>query len=230
MNVLVLGDGLLGSELCRINDWDFVSRSKHGFDITDESTYVKMMPCTGFTIVNCVANTDTYSNDRDSIWEVNISGTRKLIDFCNKWGAKIVQISSDYIYTNSKEGATEEDVPVHNQSWYGYSKLVSDAIVQEYAKNSLVIRCTHKPNPFSFDEAWVDQVGNFDYVDKIADMCSRLILNNASGVYNVGTETKSMYDLAKKTKDVSVSHKPNQAPGNVTMDVSKTKLFIGEFN
>lgn len=230
MNVLVLGDGLLGSELCRLNGWDFVSRSKDGFDITDESTYRKMMPCTGYTIVNCVANTDTYSNDKDSIWDVNISGTRKLIEFCNKWGAKLVHISSDYIYTNSKEYATEDDVPVHNQSWYGYSKLVSDAMVQEYAKSKLVIRCTHKPKPFSFDEAWTDQVGNFDYVDKIADMCSRLILSGASGVYNVGTETKSMYDLAKRTKNVSMSLSPKRAPKNVTMNVSKTKLLIGESN
>jgi dTDP-4-dehydrorhamnose reductase len=230
MKVLVLGDGLLGSELCKANDWPFLSRSKHGFDITDESTYVKMLPCSGYTIVNCVANTDTYSDDRNSIWQVNISGTRKLIDFCNKWGARLVQISSDYIYSNSKYCATEEDVPVHNQSWYGYSKLVSDAIVQEYATNSLVIRCTHKPNPFPFDKGWIDQVGNFDYVDKIADICSSLILSKANGVYNVGTDLKTTYELARKTKRVSPCLKPSEAPANVTMDVSKTKSFIGEFN
>ena len=83
MKVLVLGDGMLGSELCNLNGWDFVSRSKHGFDITDESTYVKMLPCAGYTIVNCVANTDTYSENKNLIWDVNISGTRKLVEFCN---------------------------------------------------------------------------------------------------------------------------------------------------
>ncbi len=230
MNVLVLGDGLLGSELCRLNGWDFVSRSRHGFDIRHESTYLKIIPCAGYTIVNCIANTDTYSKNKDAIWQVNISGTRKLIDFCNKWGAKLVHISSDYVYTNSKSCATEEDVPVHNQSWYGYSKLVSDAMVQEYAPKSLVIRCTHKPIPFPFKEAWVDQVGNFDYVDKIADMCSKLILNNATGVYNVGTELKSIYDLAQKTSNANSCLRPPFSPSNVTMDVSKIKFFVGELN
>ena len=226
MSVIVLGDGMLGSELCRINGWAYISRAKDGFDITDINTYSKLLPCTGCTIVNCVANTSTYSDDRDSMWSVNISGVRRLVEFCNKWGCRLVHVSSDYVYTGSDRDASEDSVPVHNKSWYGYSKLVSDAIVQEYSNKYLLIRCTHKKSPFPHESAWVDQVGNFDYVDKIADLCSKLIDSGATGLFNVGTDKKSMFDLALRTAIVSQSQRPSHVPEDVSMNTQKLKTFI----
>ena len=38
MKVLVLGDGLLGSEIVRQTNWDCISRKKDGFDINDISS------------------------------------------------------------------------------------------------------------------------------------------------------------------------------------------------
>ena len=37
--ILILGDGLLGSELAKQSGYDIISRKKDGFDITDKSTY-----------------------------------------------------------------------------------------------------------------------------------------------------------------------------------------------
>jgi hypothetical protein len=34
MNILILGDGLLGSELIKQTGWDYISRKKNGFDFT----------------------------------------------------------------------------------------------------------------------------------------------------------------------------------------------------
>ena len=39
LKVLVLGDGLLGSEIVKQTEWDYISRKKDGFDITDMETY-----------------------------------------------------------------------------------------------------------------------------------------------------------------------------------------------
>ena len=48
-----------------------------------------------------------------------------------------------------------------------------------------------------------------------------------SGIYNIGTEMKSMYDLAIKTKpNVKEGFKPNHIPVDVTMDISKYKETI----
>jgi len=60
--VLVLGDGLLGSELVKQTDWDFVSRKWGNFDINNLHLISK-----GYNvIVNCIAHTDSYSKERDT--------------------------------------------------------------------------------------------------------------------------------------------------------------------
>ena len=133
-------------------------------------------------IVNCIANTDTYSDDKESHWETNYVFVDNLIKFSNENKIKLVHISTDYIYTGSIENATEEDVPVHCNNWYGYTKLLSDGLVQLQSNDYLLIRCSHKPNPFPYEKAWNDLYGNFDYVDNITKKIVKLIKNNSIGV------------------------------------------------
>jgi dTDP-4-dehydrorhamnose reductase len=226
MKFIILGDGLLGSELHKQTGWNVISRKKDGLDITHTQTFSKMLPASNTTFINCIAHTDTYSNNRQPHWDVNVKGTQNLLDFCNQWGSKLVHISTDYIYSNSKFEATEEDVPVHCENWYGYTKLIADALVQLSNPKHLIIRETHKPNPFPYESAWEDQIGNFDYIDKIASLIISLINHKCKGIYNVGTETKSMYDLAQQTKQVVPINKPYLAPSNTTMNLSKLKNVI----
>ncbi len=119
--------------------------------------------------------------------------------------------------------AGEDSVPVHCDNWYGYTKLLSDGLVQLRSKNFLLIRCSHKPRPFAYEGAWIDYIGNFDYVDVIADLIIKSVLKNLSGVYNLGTELKSMYDMAKETSEPKKTITPNYIPKNVSMDISKLK-------
>jgi dTDP-4-dehydrorhamnose reductase len=222
MKVLVLGDGLLGNEIVNQTGWDFVSRKKHGFSIKNFDNFITKEYD---VVLNCIANTNTYSEDRESHWEVNCVFVDKLIDFCNRENKKLVHISTDYIYTNSVENASEDDVPVHCNNWYGYTKLVSDSIVQIRSNNYLIIRCTHKPKPFPYSDGWIDQVGNFDYVDTISSIIINLIKKDLKGVYNVGTKTKTMYELAKITKDVKGVKSPNKTPKNTSMNLNKLELI-----
>jgi hypothetical protein len=146
---------------------------------------------------------------------------KNLIEFCNTNQIKLIHISSDYVYTFSIENASEEDVPVHCRNWYGYTKLLGDGLVQLISNDYLLIRCTHKPKPFPYEKAWIDQVGNFDYVDKIGQIIIQLIYERKNGVYNVGTETKSMFDLAQQTKNVIPISSPDYVPKNTTMNIMK---------
>lgn len=224
LKVLVLGDGLLGSEIVKQTEWSFVSRKKGTFNIDNIDTYLsKYSPN---VIINCIANTDTYSKDRESHWSINCQYLKKLIYYCNENNIKLVHISTDYIYTGSVNNACEEDVPVHCNNWYGYTKLVGDALVQLESNNYLLARCTHKPNPFPYDGAWIDQIGNFDYVNVIANLIIGLIKSNQTGVYNVGTETKTMYELATQTKSVDKTFTPQNVPKNQSMDISKLKKTL----
>jgi len=230
MRSVILGDGLLGSELEKQTQWDCISRQKDNFDITKPDTFCKLLETyDGMVqrakydiVVNCIANTDTYSKDKQTHWDVNYKGVAELTDFCNYWGIKLVHISSDYVYANSSEVPSEEDVPVHQETYYAYTKLLADAYIELRSQDYLVIRTTHKESPFKHKVAWIDQLGNFDYVDKIASLIVRLINSDASGIYNVGTKLKSMYNLAKETtKGVKAALAPPLTPHNTQMNLDK---------
>jgi dTDP-4-dehydrorhamnose reductase len=225
--VVILGDGLLGKEIHNQTNWEVLSRKQTNFDITD---LVKSFPkdVKIDVIINCIANTDTYSKDKKSHWDVNFAFVSDLIKYCNSNLIKLVHISTDYVYAQSIENASENDVPVHCNNWYGYTKLLADGLVQLEANQHLLIRCTHKPKPFPYEKAWEDQVGNFDYVNIIASKIIRLIKKNAIGMYNVGTETKTMFDLASKTSKVEPIKAPLHVPHNTSMDISKMQTFFNE--
>lgn len=236
MKVAILGDGLLGSNIHQIMDWDVISRKQNDFDITQPELFYKYFIESHegviFTpkynvIINCIANTNTYSDDKTSHWNINYKGVANLVDFCNIHNIKLVHISSDYVYTNSVKNASENDVPVHSNNWYSYTKLLADAYIELKSNNYLICRGTHKPKPFPYDKAWVDQIGNFDYVDCIATWIIALITADAKGLYNVGTEVKTMYELAEKTNpNVKAAFKPENVPTNTTMNINKLKQCL----
>lgn len=221
--ILVLGDGLLGKEIVKQTSWEFVSRKKTNFDIKNLENSI---PNGYNVIINCIANTNTYSDDRDSHWELNYKFVHDLITYCNLNNIKLVHISTDYVYTGSIENSSENDVPVHCNNWYGYTKLLGDSLVQLLSNDYIVFRCGHKPNPFPYDNGWVDQIGNFDYVDVISQLIIEGVNNNLSGVYNIGTEKKSIYDLAAKTKNVTPVNSPPNVPKNITMTIEKFRNII----
>jgi dTDP-4-dehydrorhamnose reductase len=230
MRIVVLGDGLLGSEIVKQTGWDFISRKKDGFDITQENLYWKYFiedfHGVAFSpryevLVNCIAHTDTYSTNKDLHWDINYRSVVNLSNYCSKEKIKLVHISTDYVYTNSVDEASEDDVPIHGNNWYSYTKLLGDSYVQ-LDSNHLVLRGTHKETPFKYKEAWINQIGNFDYVDVMSKLIINLINKKATGLYNVGTELKTMKDLAFKT-NLSILPKliNNSTPLNVSMNVNK---------
>lgn len=215
---LILGNGLLGKEMIIQTGWKYISK-KHGFNITTPP--FDLPDCD--TIINCIGFTDTYSKLRDEHWNVNYKGVKYLIDYCNNKNIKLVHISTGYVYSGSVNNAKETDVPVHNRCWYSYTKLLADALVQLEANDYLLIRCVHKPRPFPYSVAWIDQIGNFDYVDVIVAMIIKLIKNGCSGVYNVGTELKTMHDLAGDKLPITSQA---EIPKNISMNVNKSRCEL----
>jgi dTDP-4-dehydrorhamnose reductase len=235
MNIVVLGDGLLGSELVKQTGWDCISRKKDGFEIKNKEFYSSffiesfngVVFCNKYdVIINCVANTNTYSNDKEEHWNVNYKSVVNLSDFCKKYNIKLVHISTDYVYTNSINNATEEDIPIHGNNWYSYTKLLGDNYVQ-LNENNLILRGTHKPYPFPYNKAWIDQIGNFDYINVIANIIIELVIKQAVGVYNVGTDLKTMFDLAKQTnQNILPDFSLSNCPKNISMSIDKLNNFL----
>ena len=74
MKVLVLGDGLLGTEIIKQTGWDYISRKKDKFDITISSFNCLL----GYdAVINCIAYTDTYS-DTDTDADTDIDTAKDI--------------------------------------------------------------------------------------------------------------------------------------------------------
>ena len=102
--ILILGDGLLGSEIIKQSNWDYISRSKDNFDVKNFK-YFKSELSNYDIILNCIAFTKTYSEDKKSSWLINYKFVDELVEYCNKTNKKLIHISTDYIYTNSISNA-----------------------------------------------------------------------------------------------------------------------------
>jgi dTDP-4-dehydrorhamnose reductase len=227
MKVLVLGDGRLGQEIINQTNWDYLSRKKDDIDTNKFDEWCWKMQ--GYDVIlNCIANTNTYSDEYRTIIKTNYEFVTYLSKFCDEMGIKLVHISTDYVYTNSIENATEDSVPVPDRSWYSLSKLLADEHIILFNKNYLICRLSHKPHPFPYNEAWGDVLTNADYTPVIASLVIELIDGGASGIYNVGTDTKSIYELASRTKEVVKTISPPHIPKNVTMDLTRLNQFLSK--
>lgn len=220
MNFLVLGDGILASEIVRQTGWDFISRKKNKIDITQPESYSDLVKEYD-VVINCIAFTDTYSTDKQKHWDINYKAVADLVDLCNNKNIKLIHISTDHIYANSKPKTSEEEVPVHMETWYGYTKLLGDAHVQLKSNNYLIIRESHKPYPFPYEIAWIDQTTNGDYVNIISEIIIKLIKNNSVGIFNVGTNEKNWYNHTKEEFNTLPGAKYYKAPNNITMNLEK---------
>lgn len=229
MKPVILGNGLLGEELAKQTGWDILSRSVDGVDLTKITTWAHLL-LPYDTIINCIAYTNTYDNNKKIHWDTNYKAVVDLMDYCNAHNKKLVHVSTDYVYANSLDKPNEEGIPVHQSTYYAYTKLLADGYIELKGKNYLILRGTHKPTPFPYKGGWINHLGNFDYVDIIVNLYIKLIEKDAKGLYNVGTEFKSMLRLAKKTNpNVSpIYNEDIKVPLDVSMDISKLNKFLND--
>jgi nucleoside-diphosphate-sugar epimerase len=223
MKVLVLGDGLLGSEIVRQTGWDYVSRKKDGLDIEDYNLLVDTVLDYN-VVVNCIAHTDSYSYDGHTHWVTNLGFPALLSHITNTKDIKLVHISTEFVYANNSIPPTEDDLPQCDKSWYGYTKSMADAYIQLNHSNYLICRELHKPNPFPYDKVWKVQTSG-DTVDKIAELIIKLINKNAQGVFNVGTGDKWLRELAPNAEEIEA---PAYVPKDTRMNLDKLNKWLSE--
>ena len=225
--MLILGDGLMATEVIGKTGWAYASRKNDGIDFSKSETWKAVVPKGTTTIINLIANTDTYSENRKLMMDVNYNGVCDLVDYCNENNITLVHYSTDYVYAGSVPLASELDIPMPARNWYAHSKLLADEYIIKNSKDYLICRGSHKLKPFQYPEAWNDQLTNADYVDVIAKLFVCLIRTNARGVFNIGTEPKTIYELAKETNEgVGSIPSPPETPRDVTMDLTKMNEYL----
>lgn len=119
----------------------FVSHSE--LDITDAQAIERVMSREGFdVIVNCAAytNVDGAESERELASLINGEAPRLLAEAAARHGAKMIHISTDYVFDGlSREPYTEEDMP-NPISHYGASKLEGERKVLAALPSAIVIR------------------------------------------------------------------------------------------
>ena len=92
----------------------------------------------------------------------------------------------------------------------------------------MLIRTSFKKEPFEYPKGWMVE-GNFDYTSKISELIIKLIESDCSNVYNVGTEKKTLYTLAKQTNpDVEPTYDyiDESVPTDISMNINKMKEVL----
>jgi dTDP-4-dehydrorhamnose reductase len=79
-----------------------------------------------------------YAN-RDMAWQTYVTATRNLVDAANAVGAKMVLISTDWVFDGTQTDATEH-TPVNPINLYGVLKVICETVVQERANNGAIAR------------------------------------------------------------------------------------------
>ena len=112
-------------------------------DITDVDAVLKMVEETKpEVIINCAAHTnvDACETQWDLAYKINAIGPRNLSIAASKAGAKMIHVSTDYVFEgNGTRPYTEFDAP-NPVSAYGKTKLEGENFVKEFAKKHFILR------------------------------------------------------------------------------------------
>lgn len=126
--------------------------------------------------------------------DLNIIGTANITKVCADLGIKLIFFSTSYVYPGKKGNYKEMDPLLPNNN-YAWSKLGGESSVRLY-KNSLIVRASMTEKPFIHQKAFSDYLTNFIFHEDLAKNIFKII--NKKGVLNVGGQTKSVYNFAKK--------------------------------
>lgn len=151
--ILVTGcNGQLGREINRVYadsseyeifNTDVFRPEVAELDITSVDKVLEMVrQVKPYAIVNCAAHTgvDACETDRENAYRINAIGPRNLSIAATEVGAKLVHISTDYVFEgNAQKPYIEFDTP-NPQGMYGATKLAGEQFVQQFAKDYFIIR------------------------------------------------------------------------------------------
>lgn len=229
------GKGMLAKELvCQnLNRFDMVPIFKEDMDITNIEQieyHVKKHDPDIFLHAAALTNPmKKHEEYPDESIQKNILGTANVAIICHRYKKKLVYISTDYVYSYRKEGNNLEDDPLDPINNYGWSKLGGECAVRILEKY-LILRCSFTKRPFMHQKAFVDSHKSYLYVDEIAPIILSALEKNLDGIYNIGGESKTIYEFAlqsnPKVGKISRREIGSWVPKNISMNVEKMKRDI----
>ena len=145
MKILITGaNGMLAKAVReRFKEHDLILTDVEELDITNLQKVEEFVNVSKpDVIINCAAYTavDNAENDVELARRINALGPKNLAIACDEIGAKLVQVSTDYVFSGDVPGARREDDLTGPQSIYGSSKLLGEEYVKTFCKKHFIIR------------------------------------------------------------------------------------------
>lgn len=147
MKILVTGAlGQLGSDVTKELAERKIPHSGIGHaecDITDPNAVQRCFAAfRPDAVIHCAAYTavDQAEDNPELCEEINAAGTRNIARASKEIGAKVVYLSTDYVFPGTGENAFETDDPTGPLNVYGRSKLDGETVVKESLEKYFIVR------------------------------------------------------------------------------------------
>jgi dTDP-4-dehydrorhamnose reductase len=238
--ILICGaNGLLGQRLTLLlgsqTEYEVLSTSHHRafvfnhklfdytqLDITKKSDVKSLLSSFHPTVIINAAgatNVDWCELHREEAWKINVVGVENLSEAARRVGARLIHISTDYVFDGKHGPYSEEDIP-NPLSYYGKSKLASENSLRianiPYAILRTILLYGNGIGVRDNFPLWVvkslrahatvrcaeDQIGNPTHINDLAYAVIKAYELNRNGVYHVcGSQRISRYDFAVQTAE-----------------------------
>lgn len=264
MKLLVTGiTGQLGYEVVREaqrRGLDCLGADRKKFDFTDyDAARGCLTEYSPDVVIHCGAYTavDKAESDKDRCHRVNAGGTKNIANICHEIGAKMIFISTDYVFPGTGTQYWEPDDREHIAplNWYGQTKWEGEEAVRACVDNHFIVRISwafgkHGNNFINtmlrladtHDEINVvaDQIGSPTYMADLAPLLCDMAASTAYGTYHATNEgitswagfAEEIFRQSGKTCNVNhipTSQYPTPAKRPANSRMSKEKLVSSGF-
>ncbi|MFB5763870.1 dTDP-4-dehydrorhamnose reductase [Paenibacillus medicaginis] len=220
MKVLVTGaGGQLGRDVVRVlteNGHDVLACDRETLDISNLKQSIQITQSYNpDVVIHCAAYTavDAAETDVDNAYRVNAAGSRNMALAAEKVGAKLIYISTDYVFDGSSPKPYQEYDNTNPQSVYGKSKLAGEVLVQTLSSRYFIVRTSwvYGLHGHNFVKTMLklgqekpvlkvvdDQKGSPTYTVDLAQFLLELMGTEKYGVYHAsGSGACNWYEFTK---------------------------------
>ncbi|NFG41557.1 dTDP-4-dehydrorhamnose reductase [Clostridium botulinum] len=208
-------------------------------------------------VIHCAAYTavDKAEDEEEICTKVNVYGTENIAKACKEIDAKMVYISTDYVFDGLGDKPFEVDGNINPLSVYGKTKYKGELKVKEILDKYFIVRISwvFGINGNNFIKTMLrlgaekeslnvvsDQIGSPTYTADLAPLLCDMVISEKYGVYhatNEGTcswaefakEIMKMAGLNCKVNPIPTSEYPTKAVRPFNSRLSKKSLLNNDF-
>ncbi len=180
MKIIVTGAaGRLGGALVRLyeNVHEVTAIPRRDLCFKDEEGIRKMLGGIDFDVLinpAALTNVDYCEDHHEEAHAVNARAPRVMAEVCRDHGARMIHVSTDYVFDGEEPGYRVETDPTNPRSEYGRTKLAGEEAVLDTSDEFLVVRTSwvFGPERKSFLDMIVERAVENESVEAIEDKYS----------------------------------------------------------